>query len=118
MSKRSPMTELALVLTSINCEKKAHEMASQLVESCLAACVQVSARGSSFYRWKGKVEHDREYYLTIKASVQQLEKVEAWIETYHHYETPEIIKLDATAGKAYAAWLDQQLETAEQSTCC
>ncbi|MFQ5519211.1 MAG: divalent cation tolerance protein CutA [Mariprofundus sp.] len=51
---------VCIILTSVAAEEDASSIAAQLVESGLAACVQISARGTSVYRWQGAIQKDEE----------------------------------------------------------
>jgi len=84
-------------------------MASCLVEEGLAACVQVSAAGESWYRWQGEVRHDAEYFLVIKTSVTMQDAVLDWLQGHHPYELPEIVWFPVDTSDGYSAWLRDQL---------
>ena len=86
-------------------------MAKGLVEAELAACVQVSTGGESWYRWQGKVQHEAEFFLSIKTSEAMLESVVAWLQEQHPYDLPEIVWFPAEASSGYAAWLQAQMRS-------
>ncbi|MDQ7058753.1 MAG: divalent-cation tolerance protein CutA [Ghiorsea sp.] len=94
-----------IILTSIDDKSKAQAVAKALVQAKLAACVQISAQGQSVYMWEGKLCQEAEYYLSIKTTAALKDKVVAWLEGNHAYDTPEIITLNAKASKQYEAWL-------------
>ncbi|MDX8395209.1 MAG: divalent-cation tolerance protein CutA [Mariprofundaceae bacterium] len=94
-----------MILTSVAEKDQAHDLAKKLVESELAACVQISSKGTSFYRWQGEVEQADEVFISIKTTVQYQQAVMEWLETFHPYDVPEIICLDATTSGAYAEWM-------------
>ena len=98
-----------IILTSVDDKAKAESMAQALVEQKLAACVQISAQGVSVYQWQGKVCRDKEYYLSIKTDEAHQDKVVAWLEANHPYDTPEIISLNAKASAEYQHWLQSEL---------
>ena len=101
---------LAIICTSVDDENTAKQLAGALVREKLAACVQVSARGTSFYRWQGKPEQADEYYLSIKTTAAGKAAVMNWLERQHPYELPEIICLDGEASSAYEAWVADETE--------
>lgn len=102
----APMeTNIRLILTSVDQKEAALHIARQLVEPGLAACVQISAPGTSVYTWQGELEQDTEYYLSIKTTPAASTSVISWLEEHHPYDTPEIICLDAEAGDAYLQWM-------------
>ena len=100
---------MIIILTSIDDKSKAKAIAQALVEDKLAACVQISAQGTSVYQWQGKVCKDNEYYLSIKTDKAHQADVTTWLEANHPYDTPEIISLNAKASAEYQRWLQNSL---------
>ena len=98
---------LGIILTSIDDASTANTLAKRIVESDLAACVQISARGTSVYRWQEKVQESAEYFLSIKTSPERLSEIKQWLERHHPYDIPEIIVLEGHAAGQYAAWVKQ-----------
>lgn len=99
-------TAARVVLITVPRGGKAESMAESLVESRLAACVNVIPGVVSIYRWKGRVHRDGESLLVIKTTVAKFKPLERWIKAHHPYETPEVISLPVSAGsKAYLSWL-------------
>lgn len=94
-----------LILTSANNEKSAQQIARQLVEQRLAACVQISAAGTSIYRWQEKIEAAREHFITIKTTDAQASAIIDWLAVNHPYDTPEILRLEAEAADDYLQWM-------------
>lgn len=103
------MSDLKLVLTSVDNPEMAQVMAKELVLLKLAACVQISAAGKSIYVWKGEICVDEELYLQIKTDKAHLKAVIAWLEEHHPYDTPEIMTLKAKASRDYHDWLSKSL---------
>jgi periplasmic divalent cation tolerance protein len=62
------MPETLIVLTTLPDEAAARALAGQLVESGLAACVNMLAPCRSVYRWQGAVEDANEVPLLIKTT--------------------------------------------------
>ncbi|MDQ7001982.1 MAG: divalent-cation tolerance protein CutA [Ghiorsea sp.] len=104
-----------IILTSIDDYAKAKNMAKDLVELKLAACVQISAQGESIYQWQGKLCQDMEYYLSIKTTSTLKAKVFTWLETNHPYDTPEIITFNAKTSEKYDAWLNRSTTSKKAS---
>jgi len=111
-SMRRVQDDIRIILTSVDDEDAAGKLAHGLVNARLAACVQISAKGTSVYRWQGTVQNDGEYYLSIKTCAETEAKVIGWLETHHPYDTPEIICLQGTAAQTYGDWLQQQVAPA------
>jgi periplasmic divalent cation tolerance protein len=99
-------TAARVVLMTVPRGGKAESMAESLVESRLAACVNVLPGAVSIYRWKGRVHRDAESLLVIKTTVAKFKPLERWIKAHHPYETPEVISLPVAAGsRDYLSWL-------------
>ncbi len=98
------------VTTTTETREQAQTLAQHLVETKLAACVQITGPITSIYRWKGKVEKTQEWCCLIKTKDNFYNKVEAAIKNMHPYETPEIIAVPIVKGsKEYLKWIDDEL---------
>ena len=105
MSSSEP--DVVLVLTTIAAEADGAALARVLVDERLAACVNVLPAMSSVYRWKGKVEQDREQQMVIKTTRDQLGSLEARLRELHSYELPEFLVIEAGGGsEAYLGWVE------------
>ena len=62
------------VSTTTETKEQAEKIAQHLVETKLAACVQITGPITSIYRWKGKVENTREWLCLIKTQEKLLTK--------------------------------------------
>ncbi|WP_038248236.1 divalent-cation tolerance protein CutA [Ghiorsea bivora] len=100
---------MIIVLTSVDDKSKANFIAQSLVQQKLAACVQISAQGTSVYQWQDKICTENEYYISIKTNKIHQDKVITWLETNHPYDIPEIITLNAKASTQYEHWLQNSL---------
>ncbi len=95
-----------LVVTSVGTEEQALEIAQRLVESQLAACVNILPGVRSVFRWKGKVQHEGEFLLVTKTRAENFERVRQVIRELNAYELPEILGFPAShADEAFAAWV-------------
>jgi periplasmic divalent cation tolerance protein len=105
------MTDKTLILVTCGNRREAKKIARRLVESKLAACVNVGSPVESIYRWKGKIKDDREYLLLIKTRRELFPIVEATVRALHSYSTPEIVAVPIVEGSQdYLAWIDESLE--------
>src|SRR5512136_2708002 len=99
-----------LILSTTDTMELAQTIASALVQSQEAACVNIVPGIRSIYRWEGKLCNEAECLLLIKSSAEKFEAVRTRIRQLHSYEVPEIIALPITAGDAsYLAWLRDSL---------
>ena len=99
-----------LVLTTIAAEADGAALARTLVEERLAACVNLLPAMTSVYRWKGRVEQDREQQVVIKTTRERLGALEARIRELHSHELPEFLVIAADEGSAaYLAWVGESV---------
>jgi periplasmic divalent cation tolerance protein len=99
-------SEAILVVTNFPNREAALKLAHKLVESRLAACVNVMAECTSVYRWKGKLETEPEVPVFIKTLKMHFPRIEQMVRQYHPYELPELIAVPISDGlKAYLDWL-------------
>ncbi|MEO0383633.1 MAG: divalent-cation tolerance protein CutA [Pseudomonadota bacterium] len=89
--------------------KQAREVAKQIVEKRLAACVQ-QVRISSTYVWEGAVEEEAEHLLTIKTVMLRVRDLEDFVRANHPYDEPEFLVLPVLgASVGYAQWVRQSV---------
>ena len=100
--------ELLLVQTTVNEAAQAETIGKLLVEENLCACAQVGGPVSSIYRWRGRVENEREYLLTAKTTRARYAELRARLLQVHPYELPEIVAVAVCADAAYAGWVREQ----------
>jgi periplasmic divalent cation tolerance protein len=100
-----------IVMTTIDHEEKAAAFAHGLVEERIAACVTRLPAGVSVYRWQSEeIAEENEYVLLIKTHQNKLELLEAYFESRHPYQVPEIIVLPAEKiSVAYGKWLHEEI---------
>lgn len=99
------MTDVRIVLTTIDNADAAARLARTLVELRLAACVNL-VDTASVYRWQGKVESAEEILLVIKTSTERISELKDRLPQLHPYDVPELIVLPVSDGAAsYVAWV-------------
>lgn len=105
----SDENELLVVLCTAPDADTAAKLAEGLVETRLAACVNVIPGLSSYYRWQGKLEVEAEVQLVIKTRRGRFDELAAWINANHPYDVPEIVALPAErVSEAYLRWAVEQ----------
>ena len=98
-----------LVLTNLPDRAAAERLADRLIESRVAACINILAPCRSVFRWKGAVQHDEEHPVLIKTSAERYDALEQAIRSGHPYELPEIIAVPVERGlPAYLAWVAEE----------
>ena len=107
IKKGSKMNHYIFLVTVPNLEE-GKKIAKVLVESRLAACVNIIHNILSIYRWKGRIEEDNEYILLIKTTEENNELIIQKINKIHSYDTPECIGFKIEVGsKKYLNWITE-----------
>jgi periplasmic divalent cation tolerance protein len=100
------MIEARLIITNAGSREEAQKLASALLETQFAACVNIVGPMESHYWWKNKVEQSVEYLLLIKTVAAAVERVRQKIRQLHSYELPEFIVLNLDGGDGeYLEWI-------------
>jgi periplasmic divalent cation tolerance protein len=77
-----------------------------LVESEVAACVNVFAGMSTVYRWQGVIEEGREAVMIVKTRADLEHAARAAILEAHPYDCPCVVTIPVAGGHAaYLDWL-------------
>jgi len=103
-------TESAKYITVfVTCpQDRAPELATQLVQLRLAACVNIIGGLRSIYTWEGKVCDDAEALMVIKTRGVLFEALRDKVVQLHPYDVPEVIALPIIDGHApYLRWLEE-----------
>jgi periplasmic divalent cation tolerance protein len=105
------MTDQVVILVTAGKLAEAKRIARHLLDSKLAACVNILPPIRSLYRWQGKLEDAKEYLLFIKTTRELFAELKAAISTRHSYATPEIICLPIVEGSAeYLQWVSDSVK--------
>jgi periplasmic divalent cation tolerance protein len=110
------MSEAIQVVTTVASQDEAQKIAAALVDSRLAACVQVIGPIASTYRWQGKLETSQEWLCAIKTRRAHYSEVEAAIRAMHSYQVPEILAFEVIEGsRDYLDWLASETSAPPQA---
>lgn len=109
------MSDYLQIVTTTNTPDEAKRIATELVQKELAACVQISGPITSFYRWKGAIEHSEEWRCEAKSRAERFDDVAAVILKLHSYDVPEIIATPISAvSQSYLNWLNESSPTSRR----
>jgi periplasmic divalent cation tolerance protein len=107
--KNSKIMHIVIFITTSN-KKEAKHIAQQLIKSKLAACVNITDKIESLFRWQGKVDQAKETLLIIKSRKEKLARIIKAVKSLHSYEVPEIIALPVIDGyKPYLNWINDSI---------
>ena len=86
-------------------------LARHIIESHLAACVNILSPVTSIYRWQGEVCEEQEATLLIKVASAKAEALRDALVRAHPYDVPEVVCLgaeEALSHTEYWAWVEAQ----------
>ncbi len=104
------MTDPLVVFSTCGSDEEARRIARRLVESRLAACVNIVPSIESIYWWQNRVESVGEYLLVIKTCADLFEPLAAELQAIHSYDVPEILALPVLKGlPSYIQWIQDNV---------
>lgn len=92
------MSDLRLFYLTAPDEATAEAIGRSLVESRLAACVNILGKGKSIYWWDGAVQAEPEVYLLGKTRADLVDALIRHVTDRHPYEVPCVVALPIEAG--------------------
>lgn len=96
---------LRIILTTLPNAEIAGRLARELVESRLAACVNVLSPCRSIYRWQNDIQEDEEIPLIIKTPRECYPALETFLRERHPYQLPELLAIEVVDGLPdYLRW--------------
>lgn len=108
-----PNDKAVLVYATFPAGDMAAEVGLHLVESGLAACVNVIPGMTSIYRWEGQVHQDAEVVAIIKTRAAQAQAVMDAVRARHSYDNPALMVISLEGGSTpFLAWILEQTRAA------
>jgi periplasmic divalent cation tolerance protein len=105
-----PFTPRLILVTAPTLDE-ARVLTQKILESRLAACVNIVPGVESHYWWQGKLETAAEVLLMIKSSAEQFDALADLIRKHHSYECPEIVAIaPEEIAPTYRAWWEENVE--------
>ncbi|MDX1556737.1 MAG: divalent-cation tolerance protein CutA [Xanthomonadales bacterium] len=100
-----------VVLCTCPDDDTASSLARELVETRLAACVNIVPEIRSVFRWQGEVQSEAEALMVVKTTAGRYPALEAWLLDNHPYDVPEVLALPVeNALAAYGQWVAAEVE--------
>jgi periplasmic divalent cation tolerance protein len=110
------MGETVIVFVSCEGQEQAESIASRVVESQLAACVNVLPGVRSCFVWEGKLTWSDEVLLLLKTTRSRFIALETRIRELHSYEVPEIVAVPIEMGSGpYLKWVEDSVRAGGES---
>ncbi len=103
---------IVLVFTTWPESTPVAEVARELLDAGVAACINCIPGVQSFFHWQGRLEQERECILLIKTTEARFPMLREQVLKAHPYELPEIVAVPVTAGlSGYLQWVRDSLNT-------
>jgi periplasmic divalent cation tolerance protein len=104
------MTDKIVVFSACGSAEEAQKLARHLVETRVAACVNVIPGVYSVFHWEGKVDEASEWMLIIKSTRARLEQLKSELRKVHSYSVPEVVAVPIVDGSTdYLDWMDREV---------
>ncbi|MDP7076877.1 MAG: divalent-cation tolerance protein CutA [Desulfobacterales bacterium] len=95
-----------LIYVTVGSKDEAKMIGRSLVESRLAACVNIIDNMNAIYRWEGELQENQEVILIAKTAETRVPKVVERVKKLHTYDCPCIVSLPLTGGnQSFLDWI-------------
>ncbi|CAD5229133.1 unnamed protein product [Bursaphelenchus okinawaensis] len=100
----------SVVYVTVPSKEVGKSIAREIINSKLAACVNIIPQLTSIYEWDGVVQEDDESMLIIKTKTGAIKDLKELVLKHHPYDVPEIITLPIEQGhEPYLEWINKQV---------
>jgi periplasmic divalent cation tolerance protein len=90
---------------------QARDIGRHLVQSRLAACVNILDNMNSMYFWQDEFQDDQEAVLIAKTTQERLQSLIDAVREKHSYDCPCIVAMPIAAGNpAFLEWIGAQVQ--------
>jgi periplasmic divalent cation tolerance protein len=105
----APENNAVLVYTTWPDLASAELAAAALLDTKLAACLNILPGMISLYRWDGKIERATEVVMLIKTRADLADACIASVRRHHPYSNPAALVLPVSGGAApFLAWISSE----------
>lgn len=111
MTEPTALCEIRVVTTTVANEAEARRLAHSVLQSRLAACVQVDPI-TAYFRWQGALQEDREFRLVCKTVPRAVDGLLGLLRAQHPYALPQLVVQAVQGSAEYASWVDAQVAQA------
>lgn len=99
----------AFVYITTASPEEAERIGRALVESRLAACVNILPGMRSIYHWQGALETAQETVLVAKTRLSLAQSLTARVKELHSYDVPCVVVMPVVDGlPAFLRWIDDE----------
>lgn len=101
--------DICLVYVTVGGETEARDIGRALVETRLAACVNIHGPVQSLYRWDGAIQEDTEVVLIAKTRESLVPNLTQKVLALHSYDCPCIVAIPVSGGNpAFLNWVMEE----------
>lgn len=95
-----------LIYMTAGSKDEAKNIGKVLIESKLAACVNIVDGMNSIYMWEGELQEDQEVILIAKTEAKHVRELVEKVKSVHSYECPCILSIPVEGGnQAFIEWI-------------
>ena len=102
------MNKLLILLTTVPDKLLAEQIAKELIERKLSACISIKEI-KSIYKWQENIEENKEFELTIKSLPENLNELTLILKEKITYEVPELIYKIFDSENSYFQWIKESI---------
>ena len=102
------MNKVLLLITTVPSQLFAEQIAKELIEKKLAACVSIKEI-KSIYKWQGNIEENKEFEITIKSLPENLNELILILKEKISYEIPQLIYKIFDSENSYFQWMKKSI---------
>ena len=100
-----------LIYMTAGSEAEAEKIGRALIESRLAACVNIIGNMRSLYMWENKLQDDREVILIAKTVKGRVAALIEKVKSIHSYDCPCIVSIPVEDGNpAFLKWIAEEVK--------
>jgi periplasmic divalent cation tolerance protein len=103
---------IVLVYMTAGDKAEAGAIGKALIESNLAACVNIIDNMTSLYRWEGKLQDAQETVLIAKTMEEKIRDLKEKVVSIHSYDCPCILIFPVSDGHGpFMSWIEDQVDS-------
>ncbi len=103
--------DIHLVYMTAKDKHEARNIGKQLVESKLAACVNIVDPMTAIYVWEGELQEDQETVVIAKTTSLLVPELVEKVKEIHSYECPCVVSMSITGGNPdFLGWIRDEVQ--------
>lgn len=106
--------DINLVYITTGSTDEARDIGKKLVQSRLAACINIIENMNSIYMWEGKIQNDHEAIMIAKTTKRRTPDLIEKVKNLHSYSCPCIVVLPVSDGNtAFLDWIANEVSESQ-----